>query len=95
MAVTLKEVPEGLQVQRIAELARLSLDDAEAARYADELSKILEFAQSIRKLDTSNVPPTTHVLDIVDVWREDEVGPMLDRESVLKEGECFVAPKIT
>jgi aspartyl-tRNA(Asn)/glutamyl-tRNA(Gln) amidotransferase subunit C len=87
------------EVKRIASLARLAISEEEAARYAAELSAILDFAASIRALDTANVPQTTHVLDLVDVWREDHAGASLDRETVLRqapasEDGCFLAPRI-
>ena len=87
------------EVKRIAELARLSLTEEEVSRYAEELSRILEFAESIKRVDTSTIAPTTHVLDLVDVWRADTPRPSLDRETVLaaapaSEDGCFVAPRI-
>jgi aspartyl-tRNA(Asn)/glutamyl-tRNA(Gln) amidotransferase subunit C len=87
------------EVKRIASLARLKITEDEAAKYTAELSAILDFAASIRTLDTTNVPQTTHVLDLVDVWREDRVGVSLDRETVLEgapasEDGCFLAPRI-
>lgn len=87
------------EVKRIASLARLAITDDESVSLATELSKILDFAQAIQQIDTSNIPATTHVLDIVDVWREDVIKPSLDREIVLKqapaaEDGCFIAPKI-
>jgi aspartyl-tRNA(Asn)/glutamyl-tRNA(Gln) amidotransferase subunit C len=87
------------EVKKIAELARLSLSEEEALRYAGELSRILEFAESIKSIDTSGVPPTTHVLEIADVWRADEPRPSIDRDAVMasapkSEDGCFVAPRI-
>ncbi|MEK8023314.1 MAG: Asp-tRNA(Asn)/Glu-tRNA(Gln) amidotransferase subunit GatC [Candidatus Hydrogenedentota bacterium] len=87
------------EVKRIASLARLAVTDEEAEQFAAELSKILGFAASIRELDTTNVPSTTHVLDIVDVWREDEPGKCVDRDTALAQAPaaeegCFIAPKI-
>ncbi len=93
MSITIDEV------RRIAALARLAVTDEEAARYAADLSRVLDYADSIRAIDTKDVPPTTHVLDLVDVWRPDEPGESLDRDIVLAEAPqsedgCFVAPRI-
>ena len=87
------------EVQRVAELARLEITADETARLADEMTGILAFADSIRELDTTDVPPTTHAVEITDVLRDDIVGLMLDRDTVLAQapdaGEgCFIAPKI-
>lgn len=86
-------------VRRIASLARLEITPEEESRLASELSQILAFAESIRAVDTSAVAPTTHVLELTDVWRPDAAAPSLDREGVLAEAPeadegCFLAPKI-
>lgn len=93
MSVTLDDV------RRIASLARLEFTPEEESRLAAELSQILAFAESIRAVDTSDIPPTTHVLELTDVWRPDAPAPSLDREGVLAEAPeagdgCFLAPKI-
>jgi aspartyl-tRNA(Asn)/glutamyl-tRNA(Gln) amidotransferase subunit C len=59
------------EVRHVAELAKLRLSDEEVARYADQLSAILEYAQMLQQVDTSGVPPTPYVLPLENVMRAD------------------------
>jgi aspartyl-tRNA(Asn)/glutamyl-tRNA(Gln) amidotransferase subunit C len=61
------------QVLHVARLARLELDDDEVDRMAEELSKVLDHIEAIRELDLEGVPPTSHVIDVTNVLRADEV----------------------
>lgn len=86
-------------VERIAELARLSVGDAEAARLASELQAVLAYAQQLAGLDTSGVPPTSHPIELATPLREDIPEPPLDPELALanapeREGSAFVVPKV-
>ena len=71
------------QVFHVARLARLDLNDDEVDRMAAELSKVLDHIEAIRELDLEGVPPTSHVIDVVNVLRADEPAPSLPREVVL------------
>jgi aspartyl-tRNA(Asn)/glutamyl-tRNA(Gln) amidotransferase subunit C len=71
------------QVLHVARLARLELSDAEVQRMAGELSKVLDHIEKIRELDLEGVPPTSHVVDVVNVLREDEPRPCLPVEVAL------------
>jgi aspartyl-tRNA(Asn)/glutamyl-tRNA(Gln) amidotransferase subunit C len=71
------------QVLHVARLARLELSEPEIERMAAELSKVLEHIEKIGELDLDGVPPTSHVVDVVNVLREDEPRPCLPREVVL------------
>ena len=87
-------------VEHVAKLAHLSFDEAETADCIDKLGSILEYMQELRKIDTTGVPPTTHVLNLENVFREDEVGETLPREQALAnapataEGKFFREPRI-
>ena len=59
-------------VKKIAKLARLRLTDDEVKLYGGQLAKILDSMNALAALDTKNVTPTTSVLDVTDVIREDE-----------------------
>ncbi|WP_026701529.1 Asp-tRNA(Asn)/Glu-tRNA(Gln) amidotransferase subunit GatC [Salibacterium aidingense] len=72
------------QVRHVAHLARLSVTEEEAATFTEQLDAIIEFAEQLNELETENVEPTTHVLDIHNVLRKDEQRPSLDREEALK-----------
>ena len=72
------------EVIEVAHLARLAITDEEAVHFADQLEAITNAMELLNELDTENVEPTTHVLPMVNVLREDKSIPGLDRELVLK-----------
>ena len=71
------------EVKHVAHLARLAITEAEAEKFAEQLGKITDFAEQLNELDTTNVEPTTHVLPLVNVMREDVAGKGLDREKMM------------
>jgi aspartyl-tRNA(Asn)/glutamyl-tRNA(Gln) amidotransferase subunit C len=71
------------QVEHIAGLSRLSLDDAEKESFGSQLSDILAYIEKLNELDTSEVQPTSHVIEITNVMREDRSRPSLSREDAL------------
>jgi aspartyl-tRNA(Asn)/glutamyl-tRNA(Gln) amidotransferase subunit C len=71
------------QVLAVARLARLELTDAEVGRMASELSKVLDHIERIQQLDLENVPPTSHVVEVVGVLRADQAEPSLPQEVAL------------
>jgi aspartyl-tRNA(Asn)/glutamyl-tRNA(Gln) amidotransferase subunit C len=70
-------------VEHVAALARLGLTGEEKERMRDQLSVILESIATLEEFDTSSVPPTAQVIDVVNVMRDDEVRPSLPVEVVL------------
>lgn len=87
------------EVDHIAELARLSLSTEEKDRYREQLSAILDYADRLRALDTSGIPPTSSVLPARSVLRNDEARPGLSREELLRnapvvENNQFRVPPI-
>ncbi|PUB10488.1 Asp-tRNA(Asn)/Glu-tRNA(Gln) amidotransferase subunit GatC [Paenisporosarcina sp. OV554] len=72
------------EVKHVAHLARLSITDEEAEKFAGQLAGITNFAEQLNELDTTNVVPTTHVLPLVNVMREDKAVPGLDRDKMMK-----------
>jgi aspartyl-tRNA(Asn)/glutamyl-tRNA(Gln) amidotransferase subunit C len=72
------------QVLHVARLARLRLSDEELERMPAELSKILEHVERMDELDLDGVEPTSHVVELQNVLREDEPRPSLPRERVLE-----------
>lgn len=87
------------EVRRVAELARLGLDEYEVDVMAGQLGRILQYMEKLRELDTEGVEPTAHTLPLRNVWREDEPGPTLTTDEALanapeREGGCFKVPKI-
>ena len=78
MAITREEV------LHVAKLARLELTDDEVERLTEQLGAILEAVSKVSELDLSHVPPTSHPLELVNVWAEDEPRPSLSAEDALK-----------
>lgn len=86
-------------VQYVAKLARLEVTDQEVAKYTQQLANILGYVEQLNQLDTSNVEPLTHPLDMKNVFREDKVLPSLTQKEVLSNGPevqsgHFKVPKI-
>ena len=70
-------------VLHVASLARLEIPEAEVARVQEELGAILEAVGKVSELDLAGVEPTSHPLDLVNRWAEDEPRPSLPREEAL------------
>ena len=62
-----------IDIKKIAQLARLKLTDIESDRLGKHLEQIIEYIDQLNMLDTSNVQPTSHVLPIHNVFRDDKV----------------------
>ncbi|WP_239618435.1 Asp-tRNA(Asn)/Glu-tRNA(Gln) amidotransferase subunit GatC [Cohnella mopanensis] len=77
MSITIKEV------EHVANLARLELSDAEKEQFAGQLNAILKYAEKLNQLDTEGIEPTSHVLPLANVMREDVVKPSWPIEKVL------------
>ena len=73
------------QVLHVAKLARLKVTDDELDRMPGELSKILEHVEKMNELDLEGVEPTSHVVDLTNVLREDVPRPGLPREKALEQ----------
>jgi aspartyl-tRNA(Asn)/glutamyl-tRNA(Gln) amidotransferase subunit C len=90
---------EKFNVDHVAWLARLELTEEEREIFGSQLQKILEYAQAIKAVDTSGVPPTSHPLPLKNVMREDRIIPSLSQEEALsnaprRERGAFVVPRI-
>ena len=87
------------EVEYVATLARIELSEEEKELYAEQLSTILDFFDRLTEVDTENVPPTSHVLDLVNAYRPDQVRPGPGVEAVLQNApdranRFFRVPKI-
>jgi aspartyl-tRNA(Asn)/glutamyl-tRNA(Gln) amidotransferase subunit C len=85
------------QLLHVARLARLELRDDEVDRLGAQLNDILAAVSKVSELDLSDVPPTSHPLDVVNVWGADEPHECLTVEEALanapeKEGSYFKVP---
>ncbi len=72
------------EVKHVANLARLAITEEEAEKFTKQLDAIITFAEQLNELDTENVEPTSHVLEIKNVLREDIPQKGLPQEDVLK-----------
>ncbi|HRX15096.1 MAG TPA: Asp-tRNA(Asn)/Glu-tRNA(Gln) amidotransferase subunit GatC [Spirochaetota bacterium] len=86
-------------VERTAELSRLHLDEDEKKQFVSQISDILEYVEKINTLDTSEVEPTDHIIDNVNVFRDDEIGTSLNHDDIKHNAPQFdrghfVVPKI-
>ncbi|HEY7206897.1 MAG TPA: Asp-tRNA(Asn)/Glu-tRNA(Gln) amidotransferase subunit GatC [Gaiellaceae bacterium] len=85
------------QVLHVAHLARLALTDEEVDRFGAQLNAILEAVSKVSELDLDDVPPTSHPLDLANVWADDEPRPSLPLEDALanapdRAGSSFRVP---
>ncbi|MCX8126060.1 MAG: Asp-tRNA(Asn)/Glu-tRNA(Gln) amidotransferase subunit GatC [Dehalococcoidia bacterium] len=71
------------EVLHIARLARLSLTEAEIETMRSQLSNILENFEILKRLNTDDIPPTTHSVPLNTIFREDIVAPSYPEEEVL------------
>ncbi|MGM0837179.1 MAG: Asp-tRNA(Asn)/Glu-tRNA(Gln) amidotransferase subunit GatC [Bacillota bacterium] len=72
------------QVKHVAHLARLAISEEEAVMFTSQLDAIISFAEQLNELDTDHVVPTTHVLPMKNVMREDVAKEGLPVDEVLK-----------
>lgn len=71
------------EVETIAELAKLTLDEEEKRMFQEQLSAILEYAEMLQQVDTSGIPPTASAIPLTNVMRADEVSLSLPTEEAL------------
>jgi aspartyl-tRNA(Asn)/glutamyl-tRNA(Gln) amidotransferase subunit C len=86
-------------VEHVAQLARLSFEEEEIERFAHQLDAILTYMDQLNELDTSTVEPTTHAMDLFNVFREDRVVASLEVEEALRNapqrlGSAFQVPRV-
>jgi len=88
-----------ISIEHLARLARLSVSDDEKRLFADQIESILNYMDKLNELDTGNVGPTSHVILLSNVVREDLLKGSLDREDALtnapdKTDKFYRVPKI-
>ena len=71
------------EVEAIAELAKLTLTDEEKMLFQEQLSDILDYAEMLQQLDTTNIPPTASAIPLKNVMRPDVVELSLENEDAL------------
>ena len=80
-------------------MARLEFSQAEKEKLTHQLNQILAYMEKLNEVDTANVEPLSHVIELENVFRDDKVRPCLPREEVLKNApdkteKFFKVPKV-
>ena len=87
------------EVKKVAQLARLELNENEIQKHAEQLEKILDYIKELEKINTENTPCTTRALEVVNVLRKDENKDYQNPNEILdlapsRENKFFKVPKI-
>ena len=87
------------EVEKVAHLARLELNENEVNNHAEQLEKILDYIGQLEKIDTDNIPCTTRAIEVTNVFRKDEKKNYDSTEEILelgpsREDQYFKVPKI-
>ena len=87
------------EVLHVADLARLDLDEELIDRFAGQIGEILEYVDTLNKIDTKGITPTSHAIFLSNAFRDDEERPHLDNDVALanapeKEDGDFIVPKV-
>jgi aspartyl-tRNA(Asn)/glutamyl-tRNA(Gln) amidotransferase subunit C len=88
-----------LDIDKVAQLARLALTDEERTRFASQLSEILHHVEQLGKVDVSGIEPTAHAFPLNNVWAEDEPETGLQPEKALRNAPAsrdgmFFVPRV-
>jgi len=86
-------------IEHVANLARLNLTETEKDKLTVEIAEIIAYFDKLNELDTTGIEPTSHVLPIKNVFREDKVEKSYDRDKILRNAPsqddgCFKVPKV-
>jgi aspartyl-tRNA(Asn)/glutamyl-tRNA(Gln) amidotransferase subunit C len=87
------------EVEKVSLLGRLLLSDEELDKLTVQLGAILDYMNLLQELNTDDVQPMAHALDVSDVFRDDLVRPSLDRQQALanaphRDAECYLVPAV-
>jgi aspartyl-tRNA(Asn)/glutamyl-tRNA(Gln) amidotransferase subunit C len=93
----MKITPE--EVLRVARLARLDIGAADIEKIAAQIGDILAYMDTLKRVDTEGLPPTTHAIALTNALREDQPRASLDPDGALanapdREDDYFLVPKI-
>ena len=93
MAITIHDV------EKVAQLAKLTFTEEEKQRFTEQLAQIVAYVEKLGELDLDDVEPTSHVIELTNVMREDRVEPWLTQEEALMNAPArklgfFSVPKV-
>jgi aspartyl-tRNA(Asn)/glutamyl-tRNA(Gln) amidotransferase subunit C len=88
-----------LNIDHVANLARIALTAEEKAKFAQQLGEVLHHIEQLRRVDVSGVEPTAHAFPVYNVWNEDVARPGLPVEAALRNAPAqrenmVVVPKV-
>lgn len=91
--------PADLNIDRIAQLARIALTPEEKAKFSEQLADVLTNIEKLKQVNVDGVEPTAHAFPIYNVWADDVAQPGLSVEDVLrnapsKRDNMIVVPKV-
>ena len=75
------------EIKRVAELANLKLKKGEVKKFQKQLSETISHVEKLKKLNTQNVPPTSQVTGLENVFREDKIRPSMSQEEALSNAK--------
>ena len=86
-------------VEKVSLMARLKLTADELETMTAQLGQIVGYVEQLSELDTENVEPLAHALEVVNVFRADDPRPSLERSEALanapsSDGECYLVPAV-
>lgn len=87
------------QVEKVSLLGRLLLSEEQLDKMTAQLGQILDYMDLLGQVDTEQVEPMAHALDVFDVFRSDQVQPSLRRDQALanaprRDDECYLVPAV-
>ncbi|MGM0507638.1 MAG: Asp-tRNA(Asn)/Glu-tRNA(Gln) amidotransferase subunit GatC [Fusobacteriota bacterium] len=87
------------EVLKIAELSRLEISDDEVEKYQTQLNDILSYVEQLNEVDTDDVKPLSHAINLKNVLRKDVVKESININDAMKnapehEGGAFIVPKV-
>lgn len=91
--------PTALNIDHVANLARIALTEEEKAKFSQQLGDVLHHIEQLEKVDVSGVEPTAHAYPVSNVWAEDVVSSTMPVERVLQNAPAhrdhmIVVPKV-
>ena len=91
--------PGEIDIDRVAQLARLALTSDEKARFARQLGEVLHHIRQLEQVDVSGVEPTAHAFPLTNVWADDVAQPGLPVAAALhnapaQRDHMIVVPKV-
>ncbi|MBI1901430.1 MAG: Asp-tRNA(Asn)/Glu-tRNA(Gln) amidotransferase subunit GatC [Planctomycetia bacterium] len=86
-------------VLKVSLLGRLSLTEAEQQRMTEQLGGIVDYVAQLSELDTKDVEPMAHAIEMTNVFRDDAVRESLPRQDALAnaphtDGEFYLVPAV-